>query len=42
MLALPEHAEAILLDNTGHMGFVEAPERIFPVLKDFFIRVTIK
>ncbi len=37
-LALPPHAEAVILDNTGHMGFVEAPGEIFPVLRDFAVR----
>ncbi len=27
-----------LLDKVGHMGFLEAPEKIFPVLRDFFRR----
>ncbi len=35
---LPAHAEILLLDKVGHMGFLEAPERIFPVILDFFKR----
>ncbi|MDY0101666.1 MAG: alpha/beta hydrolase [Lentimicrobium sp.] len=27
-----------LLDNVGHMSFLEAPEKVFPVLRDFFRR----
>lgn len=27
-----------LLDQVGHMGFLEAPEKVFPVLRDFFRR----
>lgn len=37
-LALPEHAEAIILEHVGHMGFIEAPDKIFPVIKDFMER----
>ncbi len=37
-MALPAHAEALLLDHTGHMGFVEAPGKIFPVLAGFLNR----
>ena len=32
------HAEILLLDKVGHMGFLEAPEKVFPFLKDFFVR----
>jgi pimeloyl-ACP methyl ester carboxylesterase len=35
---LPTHAEIILLDKVAHMGFLEAPEKIFPVVIDFFRR----
>ena len=35
---LPAHAEAIILDKTGHMGFVEMPEKIFPAVEDFLKR----
>ncbi len=37
-LTLPPHAEAVVLDGVGHMGFVEAPAKIFPVAKDFLLR----
>ena len=37
-LHLPAHAEAIILDKTGHMGFVEMPEKIFPAVGDFLKR----
>lgn len=35
---LPSHAEILLLDKVGHMGFLEAPEKSFPVIRDFFRR----
>ena len=35
---LPEHAEVLILSNVGHMGFVEAPEKTLPVLRDFAAR----
>lgn len=35
---LPAHAEILLLDKVGHMGFLEAPEKSFPVIRDFFRR----
>ncbi len=34
-ISLPKHAEAIILDKVGHMGFVEAPEKIFPAVQSF-------
>ncbi len=37
-LPLPAHAEAIILDKTGHVGFVEMPEKIFPAVRDFLKR----
>ncbi len=37
-LPLPAHAEVIILDKTGHMGFVETPEKIFPAVGDFLKR----
>ncbi len=37
-LSLPAHAEAVILDKTGHLGFVEAPEKTFPVVGDFLKR----
>jgi len=35
---LPAHAEILLLDNVAHMGFLEAPEKIFPVIAHFMKR----
>lgn len=35
---LPAHAEILLLDKVAHMGFLEAPEKTFPVVADFFKR----
>ena len=35
---LPSHAEILLLDKVGHMGFLEAPEVALPVIRDFFRR----
>jgi len=35
---LPSHSEILLLSKVGHMGFLEAPEKIFPVIHDFFKR----
>ncbi len=37
-LSFPAHAEAVILDKTGHMGFIEAPEKTFPVVGDFLKR----
>jgi pimeloyl-ACP methyl ester carboxylesterase len=37
-MTLPAHAESMILDKTGHMGFVESPGKIFPALRDFFRR----
>ncbi len=37
-LLLPVQSEALILDGVGHMGFVEAPAKIFPVLRDFMQR----
>jgi pimeloyl-ACP methyl ester carboxylesterase len=39
-IALPKHAEALLLDEVGHMGYLEAPEITLGVIKDFFARMT--
>lgn len=33
--ALPAHAEMLILENTGHMGFAEKPEKTLKVLRDF-------
>ncbi|GAB1403592.1 alpha/beta hydrolase [Lentimicrobium sp.] len=35
---LCKQAEVMLLQNVGHMGFLEAPDKIFPALRDFFRR----
>jgi pimeloyl-ACP methyl ester carboxylesterase len=32
------HAEIMLIDGIGHMGFLEAPGQILPALRDFFRR----
>lgn len=37
-IGLPKTAEAILLDGVGHMGFLEAPGKIFPALQGFLVR----
>ena len=37
-LLLPPQAEALILEGVGHMGFVEAPGKVFPVLRDFLKR----
>jgi len=37
-LRFPAHAEAVILDKTGHMGFVETPEKTFPAVGDFLKR----
>jgi pimeloyl-ACP methyl ester carboxylesterase len=33
-----QNIQVQLLDRVGHMGFLEAPEKVFPVLRDFFRR----
>ncbi len=38
-MSLPKNTEAIILDHVGHMGFIEAPEKIFPVLESFCERI---
>ncbi len=37
-LTLPPHAEVVILDKTGHMGFVETPGKTFPAVEDFLKR----
>lgn len=32
---LPEHAEILLLDHVGHMGFIEASEKTFQTIRAF-------
>ncbi len=34
-ISLPKLSEAIILDEVGHMGFVEAPEKTFPAVQSF-------
>lgn len=36
--ALTPHAEVLLLNNVGHMGFAEAPDIVAPVIRDFCLR----
>lgn len=36
---LPEHSETLLLDNVGHMGFIEASGKTFGVVRGFAERV---
>lgn len=38
-LALPKHAEALLLENVAHMGYLEAPEITLAAIRDFALRV---
>lgn len=35
LMALPPHCEALILDNTGHMGFVEQPAKTVSALIGF-------
>ncbi len=37
-ITIPQHSETIILDGVGHMGFIEAPGKIFPVLTAFYNR----
>lgn len=37
-LTLSKHTEVLLLEGVGHMGFIEDPQIIFPVLTGFFNR----
>lgn len=38
-VAMPQHAEALLLENTGHMGFIENSEKTEEALHHFALRV---
>lgn len=38
-IALPKHAEALLLDNVAHMGYLEAPAITLAAIRDFALRV---
>lgn len=40
-LALPKHAEALLLDGVGHMGYLEAPEITMEAVRSFAMRAAI-
>lgn len=35
---LPAHAEILILDQVGHMGYAEAPEKTNPFVRDFVLR----
>jgi pimeloyl-ACP methyl ester carboxylesterase len=35
---LPAHSEVLLLDHTGHMGFIEAKEKTFACIRGFTYR----
>lgn len=39
-IAIPKHAEALLLEEVGHMGYLEAPEITFGVIRDFSKRIS--
>jgi len=39
---LTNHAETMILSNVGHIGMLEAPEIIFPAIRDFLERNLIK
>ena len=39
-IALPKHAEALILDDVGHMGYLEAPEITLGVIRDFCKRIS--
>ncbi len=38
-IALPKHAEALLLDDVAHMGYLEAPGITLSAIRDFVMRV---
>lgn len=38
-ISLPKHAEALLLDGVGHMGYLEASEITLGVIRDFAQRI---
>ncbi len=38
-IRLPENAEVVILENSGHMGFIEEKERSLKVLEDFINKV---
>lgn len=37
-IALPKHAEALLLEEAGHMGYLEAPQITLQTIRDFSAR----
>jgi len=39
---LPAHSEVLLLDHTGHMGFIEAKEKTFSCIKSFAARLLLQ
>jgi pimeloyl-ACP methyl ester carboxylesterase len=41
-MQLPRDSEAVLVENAGHMGHIEAPEKIFRVLESFCERALYK
>lgn len=38
-LALPRHAEALILGNTGHMGYIEAKEEVLRTFNNFINKI---
>jgi len=38
MVQLPNHAEALILKDVGHMGFIEEPQKTMLVIRDFAVR----
>lgn len=40
--ALPRHAEVLLLENTGHMGFIEAPTQTVNTIRCFAEKILLK
>lgn len=39
---MPLHSETLTLANVGHMGIIEAPDKIFPVIRNFCERCLLK
>ena len=37
-IALPKHSYSLLLDDVGHMGFIEAKEETMTMIKSFIRR----
>ncbi len=40
-IALPKHAEALLLEDAGHMGYIEASEVVLQTIRDFTQKIAI-